>query len=87
MRFQKHPTWGFTTKSTGIVNALLNQIHVSEVYDPSTGISEPVKGPYNAIWDTGATNTVVTRKVVQKLNLQASGRVEVQAVGAGDQVH
>ena len=87
MRFQRHPTWGFTTKSTGIVNALLNQIHVSEVYDPSTGISEPVKRPYNAIWDTGATNTVVTRKVVQELNLQASGRVEVQAVGAGDQVH
>ena len=87
MRFQRHPTWGFTTKSTGIVNALLNQIHVSEVYDPSTGISEPVKRPYNAIWDTGATNTVVTRKVVQELHLQASGRVEVQAVGAGDQVH
>jgi len=87
MRFQKHPMWGFTTKSTGIVNALLNQIHLSEVYDPSTGISEPVKRPYNAIWDTGATNTVVTRKVVQELHLQASGRVEVQAVGAGDQVH
>ena len=87
MRIQKHPTFGFTTKSTGIRNVLLNEIHVSEVYDPSTGTPEPVKRPYDAIWDTGATHTVVTRKVVQELNLQASGRVSVQAVGAGDQVH
>ena len=39
------------------------------------------------IWDTGATNTIITRKVVQELNLQPSGRETVQAVGAGDQIH
>lgn len=87
MKFRQHPTYGFTTKATGIRHALGNQIHISEAYNPATGPPEPVKNPYNAIWDTGATNTVVTRKVVQELNIQASGRELVQAVGAGDQVH
>ena len=87
MRFQKHPTLGFTTKATGLARALANQIYVSEVYDPSTGLPEPIKKPYQAIWDTGATNTVVSRRVVQELHLQASGRETVEAVGAGDQVH
>ena len=87
MRFQQYPTFGFTTKVTGIVNALVNQVHVSEVHDPATGTPEPVKKPYTAIWDTGATNTVVSKRVAQELNLQPSGRVTVQAVGAGDQVH
>lgn len=87
MKFRQHPTRGFTTKATGLRNALENQILISEVYDPATGLPEPVKRQYVAIWDTGATNTVVTRKVAQELNLRPSGRVSVQAVGAGDQVH
>lgn len=87
MRFQQSPTFGFTTKAAGIVHDLVNQVHASEAHDPTKGSPEPVKKPYMAIWDTGATNTVISRKVVQELNLQASGRVQVQAVGAGDQVH
>jgi predicted aspartyl protease len=87
LKFRQHPTDGFTTKATGLRNALENQILISEVYDPAIGLPEPVKRQYVAIWDTGATNTVVTRKVAQELNLQPSGRVSVQAVGAGDQVH
>ena len=87
MRFQQYPTFGFTTKANGIVRELKNEIYISEVHDPSTGQPEPVKKPYTAIWDTGATNTVVSRKVVQELHLQPSGRETVCAVGAGDQVH
>ena len=87
MRFQQYPTFGFTTKATGLVRELANQVHVSEAHDPTTGSPEPVKKPYTAIWDTGATNTAISRKVVQELNLQTSGRAQVQAIGAGDQVH
>lgn len=74
-------------KANGIARVLRNEIHVSEVYDPKSGLPEPVKRPYMAIWDTGATNTVVSRKIAQELGLQASGRERVHAVGAGDQVH
>lgn len=87
MKFRQQPTFGFTTKATGLRNALENQVLISEVFDPATGAPEPVKRQYVAIWDTGATNTVVTRRVAQELGLQPSGRVTIQAVGAGDQVH
>lgn len=83
-------TFGFTTKANGIVRELVNEIYISEAYDPSTltpNTTHPVKKPYKAIWDTGATNTVVCRRVVQELNLQPSGRVTCEAVGSGDQIH
>ncbi|MCY4523987.1 MAG: retropepsin-like aspartic protease [Halobacteriovoraceae bacterium] len=35
-----------------------------------------------AIWDTGATRTVVSPKLVQKLNLIATGRAEVRGVNS-----
>jgi len=87
VKFTPHPTTAFTTKASGIVRELRNQIYVSEVYDPNTGSPEPVKKPYNAIWDTGATGTVISRKIAQELNLQATGRERVQTVGAGDKVN
>lgn len=85
MRFQQYPTFGFTAKANGIARELANPIYVSEVHDPSTGNPEPVKKPYTAIWDTGATNSVIVRRVVQELNLQASGRVICQGVSSADQ--
>jgi len=83
VRFQQHPTFGFTTKADGVVRQLANDVYVSEVHDPSTGLPEPVKKPYRAIWDTGATNTCVTPRVVQELQLQPSGRAAVEVVGCG----
>lgn len=83
-----HPeSRAFTTQSTGIVRELRNQIHVSEAYDPATDQAEPVKRPYNAIWDTGATGTLIVPKIAQELNLQPSGRETVHAVGAGGQIN
>ena len=35
------------------------------------------------LWDTGATNTVITKTVIDGLNLQPSGRTEVRTVGEG----
>jgi hypothetical protein len=87
VRFQKQPTFGFTTKADGIARELTSEVHISEIHDVATGLPEPTKKPYKAIWDTGATNTVICRKVVQELNLQPSGRVTCEAVGAGDQIH
>jgi len=86
LRFKPNPNLrAFTTKATSVVRSLLNQIHLSEAYDPSTGQPEPIKRPYNAVWDTGATSTVINPKIAQELNLQPSGREEVHTVGAGAQ--
>lgn len=84
MRNQPHPTFGFTTRGNGLARELINDISISELHDPTSGSPEPVKKTYKAIWDTGATNTAITRKVVQELGLQASGRATCHVVGAAD---
>lgn len=42
----------------------------------------PTQKQYQAIWDTGATGTVITPSVVAGLGLQPSGKVTIQGVGA-----
>lgn len=84
MRHNQHPTFGFTTRANGIARELINEIYISELHDE--GSPESIKRPYKAIWDTGATNSVITRKVAQELNLTPSGRAPCQVVGAADQL-
>jgi predicted aspartyl protease len=75
----------FTTRSTGIVRELINEIDVCEAYAPGTGRPAPVRCRYKAVWDTGATGTLISQKIAQELNLQPSGRENVIAVGPGGQ--
>ena len=56
----------FTIKHAGRVNVLRSDIHMQIVN--ATGTS--LKNKYRAIWDTGATSTVVTSKVVSDLGLK-----------------
>lgn len=42
---------------------------------------------YMALWDTGATGTVISRRIAQELNIQSTGRQRVQVVGSGGQPH
>lgn len=86
MQFQRLPTHGFTTKSSSRVSVLINEIHVSEA-SPQYSSSELIRKPYYCIWDTGATGTVISRKVADSLGLQPSGKVTVRAVGSGDSAH
>lgn len=87
MRFQQHPTFGFTTKADGLLRELITEVHVSEAHYTTPGLPVPSQRTYKAIWDTGATNTVICPRIVQELNLKPSGRVTCSAVGAGNQVH
>ena len=81
MKFVQYPVFGFTTHASQRVRELKNQIRVSEASEPSPGIPLPTQKEYTAIWDTGATGTVITPKVVADLVLQPSGKVTVQGVG------
>lgn len=84
MQFRKTPVHGFTSRANGLVRELRNEILISEAYRPEPGIPDPPREKFVCIWDTGATNTVVTRKVVDSLRLQPSGRVAVRTVGEGN---
>lgn len=68
----------FTTKYDGRVNVLKTEVGICLPF-----LGEPTKEEkliiekFTAIWDTGATNCVVTEKVVKKLNLKPIRIAEV----------
>ena len=72
----------FTLKSRGgKLNALISKCFISKAFDPKLGGVAPVEKEYEAIWDTGATNTVITAKVAKELGLKPSGVGTVQHAG------
>ena len=78
----------FTTKYNRLSNVLINEVSISKAYlppKPSNLPLVPLKGiihkKFFAIWDTGATNTVITQKVVQDCGLKPTGMVEISHAG------
>jgi hypothetical protein len=67
----------FTTKYNGIARVLRNDILVSEAYDPSSSLPLPQTLSYRGIWDSGATGTAITQKIVTELKLLPSGKTTV----------
>ncbi len=69
----------FTSKYNGISKVLINKIQVSNPFDNKNkgfDINNTIK--YNGLWDTGATNTVINRNVVDDLKLSATSATEVR---------
>jgi predicted aspartyl protease len=71
----------FTIKYNGIVKSLVSEIGVSEAYDPKSKKLHPRIYNTNAIWDTGATNSVISKRVVDELKLIPFSKTQVQGVG------
>ena len=59
---KKIPHLAFSIKYKGIAKELISDI---EIINPLNN----QRKKYNAIWDTGATNTVITSKVLKELSL------------------
>ncbi len=62
MSNKKNPHLAFSIKYKGIAKELISDI---EIINPLNN----QRKKYNAIWDTGATNTVITPKVLKELSL------------------
>lgn len=73
----QQPYRAFTTSSSGQLNVLKNQCHVSRAWAPTGGQPQPQMAPFDAIWDTGATNSVITQAVVDACGLVATGITDV----------
>jgi predicted aspartyl protease len=69
----------FTTAFNGIANVIFSEIQIAPAFDPLKTTEFPQHKPYKAIWDTGATNTVITPKVVQECGLQPISRIKVHS--------
>lgn len=71
------PNNALTTKWDRVTQILNAEVGVSEPFIPPSDVknitvSVEIK-KYKAIWDTGATHSVITRKIVQDLNLKPVG--------------
>ncbi len=60
----------FTAKADGIANCLVTPAGVIDPLSIKSGENVKIQLSYNAIWDTGATNSVICKKVVDECNLQ-----------------
>lgn len=63
----------FTVPCPGIVNKLRCAVAIK---DPNAANG----GYFNALWDTGATNSVITERVAKALGLVAAGKMNVHGV-------
>ena len=78
------PFRGFTvTAHGGLLRALVTDCHASPAFDPATTPKDqhPPFKKFKAIWDTGATNSVISGRVVDRCGLKPTGMKEVYVVG------
>jgi len=77
MKFSHHPVFGLTRKWKGRANVLTSDVFLSQAFDPVRSPIEPERKTFQAIWDTGASGSVITARVVKELNLVPTGRADV----------
>lgn len=70
----------FTVTTKGYPDALLSECHVEPV-----GSTQSKLNSFQAIWDTGATGSSITREVVDKCGLKPIGRTKVFHAGVDDE--
>lgn len=68
----------FTYKSKAIANALFSHIFVSEASEEEDLRKRPKLHPFEGLWDTGATDTVISQKVVSVCDLKPVSRRKMQ---------
>ena len=70
-----------TVTYSGIASEIRSDIGVSIAYDPQSGDPFPQCHPYQAVWDTGATKTVISTKLVSDLGLSPIGDCDNYTAG------
>ena len=68
---------GLTIYSNGILRSLTSVVRVfTPVLDITKGPDKST-GEINGLWDTGASGTVITQRVVDELGISLIGRTDV----------
>ena len=79
--------YSFTVKSSSTRNRLVSPCGVYKAWAPDSETAQPARLQFNALWDTGATNSMITSRAVADLGLQAGGYTPVHHVqGTTDDV-
>lgn len=64
----------------GLLEVLQTACHICQGFDPAGGGAHPQFFEYQAIWDTGATASVITQAVVDACGLKPIGVVQTHGV-------
>ena len=73
-----------TFTGVGIHNVIASQCTVTEAFDPKTSAPPQSFKLVTAVWDTGATGSVICQEVVDALGLQPTGQTIVHGVNSTD---
>ena len=65
----------FSVTTEGLLTALATPCHVSQAFDPANGTPDFAKIEFKALWDTGAINSVITRRVIEACGLKPMRRI------------
>lgn len=68
------------TSNVGLLRALETACHICPGFDPAHGGQLPATHPFQAIWDTGATGSVITQQVIDACSLQPIAMTIVHGV-------
>ena len=77
----------FVAYRKGITNVLATKVRIGEAFNPQPSIPPPLLIEYTAIWDTGATHTVITQKVVDECELKPIGMAKVHTANGERNCH
>ena len=66
------------TANGGILRVLQTTCHLSVAHDPTTGTAPPLVFPFAGIWDTGASASAISQRVVDACGLAQIGMTQVQ---------
>lgn len=58
------------TSESGLLTALATPCHVSQAFNPANGVPDCARIQFNALWDTGATKSVITERLVKACGLR-----------------
>lgn len=75
-----HKAKSFTVDYDSLVNAIIINVGITPLRDPET-IKDSEIVYLKALWDTGATNSVVTKATAKKLGLVSIGKTKVFHAG------
>lgn len=82
MKHLKQPFHAFTIKHNGRVNRITTDIKLSVAFDPRVTNGEGLMFlETKALWDTGATKSVVTKSIAEKIGLIPVGTTNVNHAG------
>ncbi len=71
----------FTVKSSGILRQLVSPCFVAETITIDGASPRPLGRRFRSLWDTGATISMVSQRVVEELGLPVEGQVNVRHAG------